>query len=1137
MSLSPRDEKLMLEATQGTTGLLRFLVEKLNWPLPEGVDPEDVRPIQWDWADLRLDQDEIPRLAKFQQIPRLVDNQSYAAFILNFEGGKLPLGAVRRLVNQLVKKKRAQGDVAHQQWELGDLLFFSQGGGDDATLHIVGFSESEGRRVLRTISWNQKSTRNRLELINELNLPSLMWNKEPNSSVSVEPQIRNAFTASYREGIKSASMLVSKMVEVAKHIREEVGELYRLETENGPLKELFIEIKSSLNSALTPNSFADMYAQTMVYGLLTSRITHPEDFNSERMIDSLKFENPFLDALYAKFHDQGEAAFDADEFGLQELAELLARTNVEELLVDFGSESHKDDPVVYFYEQFLDQYDRDQRRELGAYYTPIPIVRFIVSAIDNLIKNEFDLPLGVADATTWGEYAARAGKPVPSEVDVDAPVVRALDPATGTGTFLLEWLKVAHANLSNHSKSLANAEMGGVVNRLDALEISLSAYSVAHLKAGLQLPAEVRAEHRPQIWLADTLAASQDAFIFTDDPISREGKRAEVAKFDHRHSVVFGNPPYLRLAASGNAATGPGGFIRYGQGGPVYLDDYSKPVSDAGLGGHLKNLHNLYAYFWRFAQWKLDVSLESPAIVGFITASSYLNGPAFGGLRSELRKSFDSILIIDLGGDGRGARGGVHDEGVFDGVRLPVAILIGFRKAWSTVSKSANISYVKITGKKSEKLASLSTLSLHDLFTNFSKSEGIASFIPESTGEYSQFPRLEDLMPWQTSGCKVSRTWPISPSRETLEERWSALTSAPKAIRPEMFSESQDRRTTIPAAALLSTVRLAAIDDLDSSVAPEGYERYLYRSFDRQWVIADGRVGDRFAPLLWKVKSPQQIYLICDLTNGFGQGQPAFVSRVVPDMHALSGRGARDVIPLYRDSGSLHNVDPQTVAAISSALFRDSERLNPKQIFEYACGILLGTDYSNRFGEDLSRPGPRIPLTKQAFLFEDMRSLGAELIATQTFEPYSSDGSKEPQGEAFEVLAEPTRLPQTKRDWQFDSTSGALKVCDGEFTGISQDVWEFETNGMNVLDKWLGFRTANGTGRAASGKNPLDKIRPTEWDPTWTVELGEIVESINRTLVLKTKGIAIMDLILAGEMISASDLPEPGDEWKRAPKL
>jgi len=1139
MTTNKVSEALVRRAPESTEALLELLFDGLEWPRPANMEIEDIPLLDWSPDELYLDPEEIARLTKIQQLPPLTAKQPFGVFILSFDGGRLPIGAVRRVVNRLVRKKRARGKSATSLWEMKDLIFFCQSSNGVGTLHVVAFQDTDNVPVMKVITWDTQATDNRIDLIANENLSALCW---PDGG-SLDPdawrdQWTNAFTASYREGIRSSAALAAKMADVAKVVRDEVLALYSVETKDGPLRQLFDEVKKNLRADLTPESFADMYAQTMVYGLLTARITHPEDFEADALNSVLKFENPFLDALYSSFRRKGQQAFDVDEFGLHDLAEVLARANMDQVLADFGAAERKDDPVVFFYEEFLDRYDPAQRKELGTYYTPIPVVRFMVRAVDEIIKTEFGLPLGVADQTTWGEYSKAHDIKIPEGLKAGDQVIQMIDPATGTGTFLLEWIRRAETNLKAAGEYSPEA-MKAVIEQMDAFEISLSSYAVAHLKTSLELDPSLRVHTQLGIRLTDTLAgkAPSQMSLLGDDPIAREGQQAEAVKFEQRHAVVIGNPPYLRAESESSSGVAVGGMVRYAEDGAGVglIGTFLDPLLAAGGGIHAKNLYNLYVYFWRWALWKTED--QTPSVVAFITASSFLTGPGFTGMRHALREHFDHLHIIDLGGEGRGAR---RDDNVFPGVMTPVVIVIGSRYPRATGSRIASTSYRRIRGTRQEKLQALTSLTLRDPEWMPCPNGGSAPLLPESAGRYSTMPALMDLFPWQQSGAKFQRTWPISPSPNLLHMRWADLAASKRSDRNLLLKRSRDRTADQSYRDLRTGDRLSRLVDLTPDEAPT-LSRYLYRSFDRQWCVEDNRVGDFLSPSLWRSCSSRQVFLISLLTKPLGLGPAATASSLVPDLDSFRGSyGARHVIPLYRDADGTPNIDPALLVALEGRLEggrSSGEALGIEDLFAYCFGVLAGTDYTDRFRDELETPGPRIPLTRDRQLFEAMATHGQQLLWLQTFgERFRTKERKalEPDG-AVKWTKRPSRIPADSKDLAYNPIEETLYVADGELAGVSRAVWAFEVSGMQVIKKWLGYRTAKGAGKAASSGSPLDKIRPTEWEPEWSEELEEIVHVLTETERLIPTGIKLLDQIMAGDLISAEELPDPPDALRKPP--
>jgi hypothetical protein len=1121
----PADERLrtlIREAPKDTWALIDFLRDGLAWPLPE-LDPTELHAddvlIDWQPEELHLDPTKVAKLVDIAQLPPLTAKQSFGVFFLNFDGRNLPITAVRRLVHRLVNSRRGRGGGTHPTWALDDLLFFCLANGDEKVIHVVNFREKDGKRVLRVLSWSDNPTGARLDLLVRRAVPELTWDGDSGPKLIMEPS-ESAVMGGYREGITSAKQLSRRMAEVAQDVRDEIRTLLSIETDTGPIRRLFHDVRENLLGDITEDRFADVYAQTMVYGLLTARISHPEQFAVDQSVAVLQFDNAFLDAIYARFRVGSEDIIDVDELGLADLGERLARANVDELLADFGADNHRDDPVVYFYEEFLAQYDPDQRRDLGAFYTPKPVVRYIVKTVDDALRS-FGLPLGVADATTWGEY-------VRSHPDIEIPrgalaedtVVSMFDPANGTGTFLVEWLEQAKRNAGEEGVATA-------LGHSSALEISLASYAVSHLKVSLDLPEGLRDQGRIPVYLGDTLSEKRVARISgLDDPIGAEGVQADRVKYDWHHNVLIGNPPYDRVESKGT-----GGFITAATTGNKTLgerslfDDIFDDAKKHVIFSAHASLYNLYVYFWRWAIWKVFEQNSGPAVVSMITASSWLDGPGFLGLRRLAREVADEITVVDLHGDNKGTR---KDENVFD-IESPVAIVTLIRHGRGDRSKPAPVRYASFWGTRAEKLAALNDLASGrtTLTALEASAEWHAPLIPTAGGaDWAACPKVTDMFPWQQPGAMVSRTWPVAPTVSQLEERWEQFvaTSAP-GERLRYFSPSKTGRsitTKVPG--------MTKLVDLKSGAASQPIVRFGMRSFDRQWIFEDPRLAKTESPSLWASLSSKQVFLTTMTTSSLGDGPAATLTTAVPDKHFFSGRGGKDIVPLYRDAMGTPNADP---AALNILCDKLGVKATVEQLFAYAFGVLAGTDYTERFHEALETPGPRVPVTADPELFVQMTKHGEKLIWLQTFGERFGDGALPTSGIAWKP--EPSRLPDGKPDISYDAATETLRVADGVLTGVPAEVWSFEVSGMGVIPKWLGYRMAKPAGRAASSTSPLDAIRPSSWSPEWSTELVEIVAAIRETLALVPHGVAVLDEILAGPLIAADELPPVPDALRKPP--
>jgi hypothetical protein len=1014
-------------------------------------------------------------------------------------------------------RRRRRKHVDNPTWELGDLLFFCHSDDGRGNVHIVALRDDGQSTDLRTISWSDNPTPTRRALLSEHTLPDLMW---PSADVAVDQwrhQWRSAFTAGYRQGVKTAAQLSQRMAEVAADIRDEITDLLTVETPDGPLHKLLTDMRERLDAGIDETTFGDVFAQTLVYGLLSARISHPDRFQAAEGHALLDFENPFLDAIYGTLRAHADDSLDLDHLGLTDLAHTLAVTDTDALLADFGAADRRDDPVIYLYEEFLDKYDRAQRGKLGAYYTPIPLVDAIIRLTDHALRSTAGIADGIADTRTWEQFAAERGTPVPEGIDPTWPVVSMLDPATGTGTFLLQWLRAVEesdpGNVEAHLAAMA------------AIEISLASYAIAHLKTSLELPEKVRESQRPPIYLGDTLAGPRPLHLTgLEDPIAQETEAAQQVKGPRQASVIIGNPPYDRITRDEG-----GGWILHPQPGqPDLFAEILDPAVEHTIFSYTTNLYNLYVYFWRWTIWKaFEQHPDIPAAVTLVTASSWLDGPGFLGLRRLARQVADEVLVVDLGGDNKG---GLRDESVF-GIETPVAIVSLARRGASTRTAPARVMFRSVEGTRAQKLRQLEDLDPADGQWAEVMGSWFDPLRPAAGGaDWARHPLLTDLIPWQQPGCMYNRTWPIAPHPDLLDQRWERLMST---------DDPEDRSACfVPGASgrgiATSVAGYARLIDEPIGATPQPVVEYGYRSFDVQWTFDDPRLAKTDSPSLWASRSQDQLFLVVTTTQALTSGPGASIFTCVPDKHAYNGRGGKDVLPLYRDASGTPNIDQRLLAALGASL--GQEPPSADDLFAYCYAVLAGSDYTDRFATELQTPGPRIPMTADPELFEELVAHGRALIHLHTGGtrfPQAAPGISVP---AAAWRTEPSKPPATARDCGYSPDLEELAVGDGVLEGVPADVWEFNVSGMPVLRKWLGYRTAKGAGRAASSSSPLDQIRPTEWYPEWSQELSDLVTMLRTTIVMMQQGAALLDRVLGGELISADELPKPPKALRDVPK-
>ncbi|MYF43638.1 MAG: hypothetical protein F4216_10120 [Acidimicrobiaceae bacterium] len=1126
----PTDRAETMRGIRTFAQVFQYLVDDQGWPieLPD-LEDDDLTAVTYDWDpdELGIPAEQLKDLSRLQQMRPLTANQPWGVFFLEFRGPRLRYGPIRRLLRALVTKKRSAGTGSTRTWALDALLFIViTGTGDDVELHVLAFKGSDPQTAeFRSLAWRPAHAPTlHLQRLSEELLPCLAWPDDDSDAESWRKAWWEAFKLPVGQAIKDSARLADRMAKTAGDLRTQIREALDRENGSGPFSTLMSEIRTQLVSDVNADSFADMCAQTLVYGMLSSRVTNPKDFGSSPIFSAVPVANPFLEALFEQVHDEA-VSLDLPGSDLPHLVADLRETNVEAILDQIGSTAKGGDPVIHFYEEFLKRYDSKKRLDAGAFYTPQHAVEFMVRAVDEVLRSRFGLPMGIADPSTWQEVADHKGFDVPKGVDCDKPFVSMIDPATGTGTFLVAWLRQSRQSFLMHGAPDEWSEhlRDRLLPSMHAFELMLAPYAIAHLKVALELHAVGAGDGTMQILLTDTLehVARQGQLATMTDPVAEEGERAAILKQKQRFTIVIGNPPYdLEQRVSGDTGRRKGGVVRHGVSGiPPLFNAVAEPMKAANLGGNLTKAYNDYVYFWRWAVWQATELPPGPGIVAFITASSYLDGKAMGGVRYMLRRAFDELWILDVGGESRGAR---TDENIFD-IRIPVAIAVGICSG-QPGSDECIVRYRRIEGTRDEKLDQLSKVLLEDASEVVIGSD-LDRFTPRSDSSYYGWPRITDLFPWIHSGCLTARTWPVGETKALLSRRWRALLDEIPRNRAPLFkettTEAKDRTiATAPLPLLGAGARLRPLRELDFDDLPEGIERYGFRTFDRHWLIADNRLADRPRPVLWRVRGPSQVFLTTMTSSKLGQGLAVSATPYTPDYHHFAERGAKDVMPLYRDSdGQSPNITDGLLAEWSQLL--DTE-VSAEDMLAYVYGLCGTSAFGQRFDDELAEgAGPiHIPITASHTLFEQVSTLGRDLLWWHTWgDRFAPDGESQlPNGQAVEVR----RVEGMPDDFDYDSASQTLTVGTGAFSPVSQEAWDFEVSGLRVLSSWLSYRMKTRKGRKSS---PLDDIRPTRW--TQSNELLLVLSIIEHTIEVTPKATDLLAQIVDGPLIPATDLPTP----------
>jgi len=597
-----------------------------------------------------------------------------------------------------------------------------------------------------------------------------------------ENLIKN-FCSFIGQTIKSSKKLADMMASKARllqNILERAVTSDEETQENTSLQQQYETFKTILIHDLKPKAFADIYAQTLAYGMFAARLHDKtlEDFSRQEAAELIPKSNPFLRKLFGYV-----AGPDIDERivrTVDNLADVFRATNVEELLHNFGKSTQMHDPIIHFYEDFLAAYDPKLRKSRGVWYTPAPVVNFIVRAVDDILKTEFDLPQGLADTTKTKIKIPIQGSKKMLEKEVHK--VQILDPATGTGTFLAEVVKYIY---SKKFKAMQGAWSGYVdehlIPRLNGFELLMASYSMAHLKLDMLLAEtgyKKTKNQRFNIYLTNSLEEHHpDTGTLFSNWLSSEANEANHIKRDTPVMCVIGNPPYSGISSNN------GKWIS------DLIEDY-KYVDGVHFKERKHWLNDDYVKFIRYSQHFIEKN--GSGILAFINPHVFLDNPTFRGMRWNLLKTYDKIYTIDLHGNStkkETAPDGSIDKNIFDimqGVSITVFIKTGKKKS----NQLGKIFHYDLFGKREFKYNFLATNTVESTsYIELSPVKPNYFFVPKDNrliGKYNKGLLISDLFTVQSMGITSARDgFVIDFEKKELESRVHDFCN--KEIKTEVF--------------------------------------------------------------------------------------------------------------------------------------------------------------------------------------------------------------------------------------------------------------------------------------------------------------------------------------------------------------
>ena len=1138
--------------------LITFLRDELEWPL----EAEDIEELSFEYEpeELGLSEEVAVKTNYIKQLRPLAENQPWGIFYIDFEPKTLPVVVLRKVLQKLVVKKRSGSQKSSMPgWQMNDLLFINSfGQQDERAITFAHFrqEDKDQRATLKVIGWGGQDTPLHLDRCqNELGY--LRFDPDIDAEIW-RTNWSAAFTTTHKHSIRTSKNLAQELAELAKIVRVNAEQTLKYETEGGQFKKAMSKFKTALIHDLTEEDFADMYAQTIAYGLLYTAIrSHISGettvVSAERVQQLVLPTNPFLKEVMEEFFNIGSRKWDSkkemmtgiefDELGVNEIITTLKdqRTDFDAILRDFGNKNPNEDPVIHFYELFLKEYDKQKRKSRGVYYTPQPVVSFIVRSVDEVLKRDFNLPLGLADTTTWGQmHRNNPDIEIPDGVSEDDFFVQILDPATGTGTFLVETIELVHNTMIEHWKKQGKSDdeitaqwnkyvPNCLLGRLYGFELMMAPYAIAHMKIGIKLLETgyqnfATDKKRVQVYLTNTLEEAVDTsgYLNTLDPaLAVETEQANVLKTKPSITVVVGNPPYSGHSFNASKIkiyVGPGqsylawskkynrlvtkkaGSKGVTQENLTWIGELIQPyffVDDAPLGEkNPKWLNDDYVKFIRYAQYRLDIT--GTGVLGFITNHGYLGNPTFRGMRQSLMTSFGSIHVLDLHGNAKKKErcpDGSEDKNVFD-IRQGVAI--GMLVKGGEAEKVFCADLWGLRGRKYKYLRENDVTT--QSWNRVEPQPDLYLFMQQDSGlfdEYKQGWKMTEVFPINGVGMTTARDHVVigfesdSVVKRVLSFRDSDKSNAELC---KQLNISQKKGWDISRSRKL----IRQERDLGKFIEP-----VQYRPFDSRSIFYhDSLVWRTVKKVMFHFLLGNNIGIISARSNKSQHMDHFFVSKHIMETKCGEATTQSSIFPLYLypeegefafiggdwpagTDGRTPNLDKSFANGfagklglkfISDGKGNLKKTFGPEDILNYIYAAFHSLTYRTRYAEFLKRDFPRIPITSDSDLFKKLCGLGGELVSLHLME---SDKLNKHIA-TFPVSGDDTVTKVGEKGKTLaDVKNGKGKLFINKtqyFDGVPEEVWNFHIGGYQVCYKWLADRKKAGRKLSAEDIEHYHKI-------------------------------------------------------------
>ena len=868
------------------------------------------------------------------------------------------------------------------------------------------------------------------------------------------------FVTTISQNIKSPTKLASMMAGKAKQIALAIESALNDDDKSkqfSPLKKQMHDFQEMLIHDIDNKAFADIYAQTIAYGMFAARYHDPTlpTFSRSEAAELIPQSNPFLRKWF-----QDIAGYNLDKrlvWFVEDLVSIFLASDVAQIMKNFGKSTKQEDPVVHFYETFLGEYNPALRKARGVWYTPQPVVNFIVHAVDDILKTEFNLPQGLSDTSKIikqiKKFDPKTKKYIDNEVEIHK--VQILDPATGTGTFLAEVVKHIYGSFKGIQGIWSRYVTNDLIPRLNGFELLMASYAMAHLKMDMLLTEtgyKPTDDQRFKIFLTNSLEEAQrESGTMFSSALSEESYQANEIKQDTPVMCVIGNPPYSSVSSNN------GKWIS------DLIEDY-KYIDGVHFNERKHWLNDDYVKFIRYAQYLIEKNGDG--VIAFINPHGFLDNPTFRGMRWNLLKTYDKIFTIDLHGNSKKKEvspDGSPDINVFD-IQQGVSINIFIKNGKKKENELGRIFHFDLFGKREFKYDFLGNNSLKTIdFKELLYNQPNYFFIPKNDDgriEYEKGVSIVEIFPNNKTGIvSMGDSFVLDDSPTKLVDKIEDFlnNSYTETELKTKFSLGKNyAKWIIKNKETIRKINLKPV-------------KIAYRPFHDKYTIFDNN-------LLWRWREETMKHFVLGNNIGIVVGRQStddywcnvqVASNFIDNRFHFSYKGTASHFPLYLYNQNIQekiiktdkrvpNINVKIISDIAKILnlsFTNEKEETPNtfapiDLLDYIYAVLHSPTYREKYKEFLKIDFPRVPYPKDQDIFWKLVKLGGEMrqihllespIVEKYITQYPEDGNN----------------TVTKPKYQDE------KVYINEtqyFSNVPELAWNFYIGGYQPAQKWLKDR-------------------------------------------------------------------------------